>query len=124
MSDEKFGCEVPSCGFSATADRMWNLDERQATDRKRRIVCGKHAHEARTRHGIKAYRLSETLKRDAERQAERERVKREREEFFRKFANPRLADAFKRANSNGPPQDSPRQSSEDRPEVTRKVQVE
>ena len=48
---------------------MWNLDPK-VTRGKRVIVCGRDAAIGR-RHGIRAYRLSETIARDAEREAQR-----------------------------------------------------
>lgn len=94
-----FKCSIESCGFSAPAERMWNLD-RKITKGDLVILCGRDAHAARER-GLKAFRLAETLRRDAERKAEKERQLQEREEFFAKFGRPRLADAFERARSNG-----------------------
>ena len=66
---EKFICSVQPCGFSAEAEKMWNLDPK-VTRGKRVIVCGRDAAVGR-RHGVRAFRLSETLKRDAEREAQR-----------------------------------------------------
>ena len=69
MHMEKFICSVEPCGFSGPADKMWNLD-RKATGGKLVVVCGRDASLAR-RHGIRAYRLSETIRRDADREAKR-----------------------------------------------------
>ena len=66
---EKFTCSVQPCGFSAEAERMWNLDPK-VTRGKRVIVCGRDAAIGR-QHDIRAFRLSETLKRDAGREAKR-----------------------------------------------------
>lgn len=65
----KFDCSVPGCTVQASADQMWNL-ERRATDGKLVVVCTKHSHDAR-RAGLKAFRLSTTFARDAERRARR-----------------------------------------------------
>ena len=87
---ENFVCSIPSCGFAAPADRMWNLD-RKATGGQLVVLCGKDAHAAR-KEGLRAYRLAETMRRDAEFAA----AKRERAEFFARFGKVRLADAFSR----------------------------
>lgn len=46
---------------------MWNLD-RKVTSGKLVVLCGLDAHAARER-GLRAFRLVETLRRDAEREA-------------------------------------------------------
>lgn len=93
MSD-LFTCTVQPCGFSAPADRMWNLD-RKDTKGDLVILCGRDAHAAR-KHGLRTYRLADTFRRDAERrEAEAKRT-----EFFNRFANARLSDAFGRRNGN------------------------
>lgn len=88
---EKFICSVKPCGFSAPADRMWNLD-RKATAGKLVIVCGRDASLAR-RHGIRAYRLSETITRDAEREARKLAAS----AFFQAFAKAREEKAGRNA---------------------------
>lgn len=103
-----YACSIESCGFKATADRMWNLD-RRATGSKLVILCGRDAHAARER-GLKAFRLAETLRRDAERQAERDRARSERDQFFARFGNARLSDAFKAAGNGHGAADSSRLS--------------
>lgn len=90
-----YACSIESCGFKAPADRMWNLD-RKVTKGDLVILCGRDAHDARTR-GFKAFRLSETLRRDAERREEAAK----REAFFARFGHARLADAFARSNGHG-----------------------
>lgn len=94
---EMFKCSIEMCNFEAAADRMWNLD-RKATSGKLVVVCGRDAREARKR-GLHAYRLSETIARDAVHAAERARAHTAREEFFARFGRSRLADAFKAAAS-------------------------
>ena len=103
-----FTCSIESCGFKAEAERMWNLD-RKATSGKLVVLCGRDAHAARER-GHKAFRLAETLRRDAEREAERDRARGERDKFFARFGNARLSDAFKAAgNDHGASDHSSRQ---------------
>lgn len=97
---EQFTCAIGSCGFSAPAEKMWNLD-RAATSGNLVVLCGRDAHVARKR-SLKAFRLAETLRRDAERQAERDRARSERNQFFARFGNARLSDAFI-ASANGAP---------------------
>lgn len=95
-----YSCSIESCGFKAGADRMWNLD-RKATSGKLVVLCGRDAHAARER-GLRAFRLAETFRRDAERQAERNRARGERDQFFARFGNARLSDALKASgNSRG-----------------------
>ena len=89
---EKFVCSVQPCGFSADAERMWNMDPK-VTGGKRVIVCGRDAAIGR-RHGIRAFRLSETLKRDAEREAQRLAAN----TFFQAFQKAEKAKASKRVN--------------------------
>lgn len=95
---EVFTCSIEACGFSAPADRMWNFD-RKVTGGKLVVICGRDARDARGR-VLKAYRFSETLRRDAERQAAWERARAAREEFFARFGHARLSDAFKAARSH------------------------
>lgn len=66
-----YKCSITSCRFgSEDASRMWNLD-RRSTGGELKILCGRHAHEARKVHGLRAFRLSETLVRDARKEQER-----------------------------------------------------
>lgn len=92
-----------ACGHKSEAGRMWNLD-RKVTSGKLEVLCGRDSHEARKR-GYRVFRLAETLRRDAEREAELARIRSGREKFFARFGNVRLADAFKKAsesaNGNG-----------------------
>ena len=79
-------------GHKAPADRMWNLD-RKETGGKLEVLCGRDSHEARRR-GLRVYRLAETLRRDAEREAERKQARDAREQYFARFGNARLSDAI------------------------------
>ena len=88
---EKYACSA--CGWEATADRMWNID-RQKTQGKLVVICGRDAAEAR-KHGLKAYRLSETLKRDAERLARRN-------QFFAAFSKAKTDKAQREAKADHP----------------------
>lgn len=92
-----YPCSIESCGFKAEDERMWNLD-RKVTSGKLVVLCGRDAHAARER-GLKAFRLAETLRRDAKREAERNRARSERDQFFARFGNARLSDAFKAAGN-------------------------
>lgn len=91
MESKSYACsipasgDVPACGTIGLAERMWNLD-RKATGGKLVIVCGKHAHMARKSvPAIRAFRLSETLERDAKRDA----ANRAAHDFFRDLAKGR-----------------------------------
>lgn len=95
---ELFQCQVPACGFASSSDRMWNLD-RKATKGKLVIVCGKHAHEARTSSDLKAYRLNTTIARDHKREEERIKTS----QFFAAFT----AAKEKKAKSANPNAASP-----------------
>ncbi len=92
-----YKCSVPDCTVSAAADQMWNL-ERRATDGKLVVVCTKHSHDAR-RAGLKAFRLSATLERDAERRARHGAAN----QFFA---------AFKKAEKKAPPRQGSGEASE------------
>lgn len=69
MSEPTYKCSVPFCGTTGLADRMFNL-ERGRTNGELVVVCGRDAAEARKR-DIRAYRLSETFRLDAEREERR-----------------------------------------------------
>ena len=85
-----FACSTPHCPRCGEADRMWNIDKR-STAGKLVILCGPCGHKARTEHSLRVYRLSETLRRDALRNAELA----DQSSFFKTFPK------VKEANGNG-----------------------
>ncbi len=64
-----FNCSFTGCTAFGAPDQMWNLERRQ-TEGKLVVLCTRHSHDAR-RAGFKAFRLSATFQRDAERRARR-----------------------------------------------------
>jgi len=82
-----YTCSVPGCGVTSTADRMWNLDRKHTENGETVILCGKHGYEARKTHGLKTYRLSETLELDARREAQSLATS----QFFLAFKNAKTA---------------------------------
>ena len=96
MEQTTFVCSVSPCGIKGPAEAMWNID-RKATSGKLVIVCGPCAREAR-RHDIRAYRLSETIKLDAEREAKRLA----RSWFFQAFEKAKNKKAERSAANRGP----------------------
>jgi len=70
MDNQKFSCSIPLCNAKeGSAEKFWNMNRREAGG-KLKVICGRHAFEARQR-GFKTYRLTLTLERDAEREAQR-----------------------------------------------------
>ena len=65
---QTYSCSTPHCPRTGEAERMWNIDKR-STAGKLVILCGPCGHQARTEHSLRVYRLSETFKREAERNA-------------------------------------------------------
>ena len=92
-----FSCEmtVPGdklCGHSGPADDMWNIGKRH-TRGKLVVLCGKHARVCRNEpHKMRVFRLSETLRREAEERAREETERQASSAFFQSLKKFRAKD--------------------------------
>lgn len=92
MTETLYRCSVPLCNFEGKAEQMWNLPRRD-TAGALKVICGRHAHDARKHHSLRAYRLADTIRREEELAAKRLAAS----QFFAAF---RAADNRKKANKN------------------------